>query len=115
MTVSVMNTIYHIAPKTEDGFAIVGNPHGKEAYVLTTCTTHEQAKEIINNPAALKAREVERKNRSVRLGAPSSREIRLGLALDEIDRKAEAGLCQFTIGGARAFLEDIRSIVKREA
>lgn len=31
--------------------------------------------------------------------------------LDAIDRKAEAGLCYFTLGSARAFLQDIRDLV----
>jgi Lar family restriction alleviation protein len=31
--------------------------------------------------------------------------------LDEIDRKAEAGLCSMSHGGTRAFLKDIRSMI----
>lgn len=31
--------------------------------------------------------------------------------LEEIDRKAEAGLCYFTLGSAREFLKDIRTAV----
>jgi predicted ATP-grasp superfamily ATP-dependent carboligase len=31
--------------------------------------------------------------------------------LEAIDRKAEAGLCYFTLGSARAFLQDIRDLV----
>lgn len=31
--------------------------------------------------------------------------------LQKIDIKAEAGLCQMTLGGARAFLEDIRTMI----
>jgi hypothetical protein len=37
---------------------------------------------------------------------PAAREL-----LELIDRKAEAGLCYFTLGSARAFLEDIRDLV----
>jgi hypothetical protein len=33
-------------------------------------------------------------------------------ALDRIDVKASGGLCQYTHVGARAFLKDIRDIVK---
>ena len=29
-------------------------------------------------------------------------------ALEQVDAKAEAGLCQFTVGGKHAFLQDIR-------
>lgn len=34
-----------------------------------------------------------------------------GEILDKIDRKAEAGLCYFTLSSAREFLKDIREIV----
>jgi hypothetical protein len=37
---------------------------------------------------------------------PSPRDL-----LEAIDRKAEAGLCYFTLGSARAFLQDIRDLV----
>lgn len=42
---------------------------------------------------------------------PKERKAMVDL-LGEIDRKAEAGLCQFSLSGARAFHEDIRLIVK---
>lgn len=32
--------------------------------------------------------------------------------LEKIDIKAEAGLCYFTLDSARAFLKDIRNLVK---
>ncbi len=36
----------------------------------------------------------------------------LSLALEKIDLKAEAGLCQMTHEGSRAFLKDIRLVIK---
>lgn len=33
--------------------------------------------------------------------------------LESIDRKAEAGLCQYTLGGIRAFHQDIRLMIKK--
>jgi len=38
----------------------------------------------------------------------------LKVALREIDLKAEAGLCYFTLESARGFLKDIRALVAQE-
>jgi len=38
--------------------------------------------------------------------------IRLKNLLEAIDIKAEAGLCYFTLDSARAYLQDIRALIK---
>lgn len=39
---------------------------------------------------------------------------KLKKAVREIDKMAEAGLCQLSLGGAHAFLKDIRLIISEE-